>query len=102
MFVSCLIRRSRNNQQYALIYTTHLFYILASTCFSSSLPSSGSFLDPSELLEIEIDWVDIIQCVVTWLRSHTLYDTPPILFVFQVTQKVLRSSLMLGGYCRNT
>jgi hypothetical protein len=35
----------------------YLFYILASTCFGSSLPSSGSFLDPSELLEIQIEWV---------------------------------------------
>jgi hypothetical protein len=34
-----------------------LFYILAPTCFGSSLPSSGSFLDPSELLEIQIEWV---------------------------------------------
>jgi hypothetical protein len=51
------IRRSRNNQQYALICTTPLFYILAPTCFGSSLPSSVSFLDPSELLEIQIGWV---------------------------------------------
>jgi hypothetical protein len=56
MFVPCVIRR-RNDQQYALICTTPLFYILAHTCFSSSLPSSGSFLDPSELLEIQIEWV---------------------------------------------
>jgi hypothetical protein len=34
-------------------------------------------------------------------RNHTLYDIPPILFVFQVTQKDLRSSLMMAGYCRN-
>jgi hypothetical protein len=30
---------------------------LAPTCFSSSLPSSGRFLDPPELLEIQIEWV---------------------------------------------
>jgi hypothetical protein len=48
---------SRNNQHYALICTTPLFYILAPTCFGSSLPSSGSFLDPSELLKIQIEWV---------------------------------------------
>jgi hypothetical protein len=47
---------SRNNQQYALICTTPLFYILAPTCFGSSLPSSGNFLDPTELLEIQIEW----------------------------------------------
>jgi hypothetical protein len=38
-------------------YTTPLFYIRAPTCFGSSLPSSGSFLDPSELHEIQIEWV---------------------------------------------
>jgi hypothetical protein len=57
MFVPCTIRRSRNNQQYALICTTPLFYILAPTCFGLSLPSSESFLDPSGLLEIQIEWV---------------------------------------------
>jgi hypothetical protein len=49
MFVPYIIRRSRNDQQYALICTIPLFYILAPTCFGSSLPSSGSFLHPSEL-----------------------------------------------------
>jgi hypothetical protein len=34
-------------------------------------------------------------------RNHTLYDIPPIRFVFQVTKKDLRSSLMMAGYCRN-
>src|SRR5215469_2043578 len=57
MFVPCIIRRWKSNQQYALICTTPLFYILTPTCFSSSLPSSGSFLDPAELLEIQIEWV---------------------------------------------
>jgi hypothetical protein len=50
------IRSSRNNQHYALICTTPLFYVLSLTRFGSSLPSSGSFLDPSELLEIQIEW----------------------------------------------
>jgi hypothetical protein len=54
MFVPCIIRHSRNNRHYALNCTTPLFYILAPTCFSSSLPSSESFLGPSELLEIQI------------------------------------------------
>jgi hypothetical protein len=57
MFVPCIIRRSRNNQHYALISTTPLFNILAPTCFGSSLPSSGNFLDVSELHEIQIEWV---------------------------------------------
>jgi hypothetical protein len=51
MFVPCIIRRSRNGQQYAQICTTVLFYMPAPTCFGRSLPSSGSFLEPSELLE---------------------------------------------------
>jgi hypothetical protein len=34
-------------------------------------------------------------------HKHTLYDIPPIRFVFQVTQKDLRSSLMMADYCRN-
>jgi hypothetical protein len=57
MFIPCIIRRIRKNQQYALICTTPLFYILTPTCFGSSLPPSGSFLNPSELLEIPTGWV---------------------------------------------
>jgi hypothetical protein len=57
MFIPCIIKLSRNNQHYALISTTPLFYILATTCFGSSLPLSGSFLDPFESLEIQIEWV---------------------------------------------
>jgi hypothetical protein len=34
-------------------------------------------------------------------RNHTLYGIPPIRFVFQVTPKDLRRSLMMAGYCRN-
>jgi hypothetical protein len=76
----------RKNQQYALICTTPLFYVLAFTCFGSSLPSSGSAIDSSELLEIQIEWV--------------VY-TPSRPFLFQVTQKDLRRSLIMAGYCRN-
>jgi hypothetical protein len=127
MFVPCIIRRSRNNQHYALICTSPLFYILAPTCFDSSLPSSGSVLDPSVLLEIQTEWVvyHIMcgyeacvpecrgpVCCASQLsgnhdtpahrpRNHTLYDMPPIRFVFPVTQKDLRRSLMMAGYCRN-
>jgi hypothetical protein len=56
MFVPCIIGRSRNNQHYALICTTPLFYIPVPTCFGSSLPSSRSFLDLYELLEIQIEY----------------------------------------------
>jgi hypothetical protein len=37
--------------------TNPIFYLLSPKCFGSSLPSSGNFLDPSELLEIQIEWV---------------------------------------------
>jgi hypothetical protein len=47
--------RKKKNQQYALICTTPLFYVLAPTCFGSRLPSSGSVLEPSELHEIQIE-----------------------------------------------
>jgi hypothetical protein len=63
MFVPCIIRRSGNSQHYALICTTPLLYILARTCFGSSVPSSRSFLDPSELLEIQIEWVVYLKYI---------------------------------------
>jgi hypothetical protein len=34
-------------------------------------------------------------------RNHTLFDTPSIRFILQVTQKYLRRSLMMAGSCRN-
>jgi hypothetical protein len=115
-------RSIRRNQQHALICTTRLLYVhvLAPTCFGSGPSSSGSFLDPSELLQIQIGWVVYhIMCgymafvpdchgsgrnhdnSANRLRNHTLYYIPPIRFVFEVTQKDLRSSLMMEGYCRN-
>jgi hypothetical protein len=57
MFVPCIIRRSRNNQHYAQICTTALFYILAPTCFGSSFPSSGSFWIRLSYMKIQIDSV---------------------------------------------
>jgi hypothetical protein len=90
------------------------------------LPSSRSFLDPSELLEIQIEWVIyhimcgyvayVPECCGSEMEAgkhnrqnhdtlahrpynHTLYDIPPNQFVFQVTQKELGSSLMMAGYC---
>jgi hypothetical protein len=44
-----------DNQYYALNCTTLLFKILAPTSFDSSLPSPVRFLDPSELLKIQIE-----------------------------------------------
>jgi hypothetical protein len=92
-----------------------LFYILTPTCFGSSFPSSERILDPSELLKVQIEWVvyhimcDYVTCVpdcrgpdpVHRPRNHTLCDIPPTRFVFQVTQKGLRCSLMMASYCRN-
>jgi hypothetical protein len=47
-----LIVIRRKNQQYALIVPSFIyFYVLAPTCFGSSLPSSGSLMDPPELFE---------------------------------------------------
>jgi hypothetical protein len=57
MFVLCIARRSTNNQHYALNYITPLFNIQAPTCFGNSLPSSGGFLDPSDLLEMQIKYM---------------------------------------------
>jgi hypothetical protein len=51
----CNIRCNTNNQHCALICTTPLFYLMAPTCFSSSLPSSGNFLDTDELPEIQTE-----------------------------------------------
>jgi hypothetical protein len=82
---------SRNNQHYALTCTTPLFYILAPTCFGSSLQSSGSFLHASELLEMQIEW----------LVCHIMCYIPPFVFAFLVTQKNQPSTLMMAGYCRN-
>jgi hypothetical protein len=66
---------SRNNQHYALICTTSLFYILALTCFGSSLPSLGSFLDPSELLEIQIEWM-VYHIMCGYVTCVSEWDTP--------------------------
>src|SRR5215510_12541522 len=76
------IRHSRNNQQYAPIFTTPLFYILAPTCFGSSLPSSGSLLDPSELLEIQIEWV-VYHIMCGYVAA--LVCTTPLFYILAPT-----------------
>jgi hypothetical protein len=41
-------------------------------------------------------------CCASQLSAYAhVYDIPPIIFVFQVTQNDLRSYLMMAGYCRN-
>jgi hypothetical protein len=57
MFVPCIIRRSRNNQHNEQICTNALFYMLAPTCFGSSLPSSGNFWIRLSYMKIQIDMV---------------------------------------------
>jgi hypothetical protein len=82
MFVPRIIRRSRNDQHYALTCTIPLFHILAPTCFGSTLLSSGGFLDPSELLETQIEWVvyhimcGYVTCVQDCRGSVRNHDNP--------------------------
>jgi hypothetical protein len=70
MFVPCIIRRSRNNQHYAQICTTALFYTLAPTCFGINLPSSGSFRIRLSYMKIHID---LVVYHIMFRRNH---DTP--------------------------
>jgi hypothetical protein len=76
MFVPYIIS-SRNDQHYALICTTTLFCILAPTAGKHNRRNHDN---PAHRP-----------------RNHTLYDIPPIRFVFQVTQKDLRSSVIMAG-----
>jgi hypothetical protein len=66
MFVPCIIRRSRNDQQYAHICTTALFYIPAPTCFGSSVPSSESFWIHLSYMKIQIGLVVYHITLVKW------------------------------------
>jgi uncharacterized protein (UPF0262 family) len=84
MFVPRIIRRSRNDQQYEEICTIALFYILAPTCFDSSLPSSGSFWIRLSYMNLQIGLVGSTADGTTTLR-HTghltnivWYTTKPI------------------------
>jgi hypothetical protein len=51
------ISHSINSQHYALNYINSLLNVQVPTCFGSSLPSSESFLDPCELLEMQKKYV---------------------------------------------
>jgi hypothetical protein len=57
---------SRNDQQYAQICTTALFYIPAPTCFGSSLPTSDSFWIRLSYMKIQIDLVVCHIMLVKW------------------------------------
>jgi hypothetical protein len=90
------------NRMVGILYNVWLCGLRALTCFGSSLPSSGSFLDPSELLEIQIEWVVYhIMCGYMACVPELSCWYTTIRFVFKVTQMDLRSSLMMAGHCRN-
>jgi hypothetical protein len=57
---------SRNDQHNEQICTTALFYILAPTCFGSSLPSSGSVWICLSYMKIQIDLVVYHIMLVKW------------------------------------
>jgi hypothetical protein len=50
-YISDVLEGKKPNNMHRLYHSFIYFYVLAPTCFGSSLPSSGSLLDPSELLE---------------------------------------------------
>jgi hypothetical protein len=66
MFVPCIIRRSRNDQQYAQNCITALFYIPAPTCIGSSLSSSWSFSIRLSYMKIQIGFVVHHIMLVKW------------------------------------
>jgi hypothetical protein len=81
-----IIRCGRNNQHNAQICTTALFYMLAATCFGSSLPSSGSFWIRLSYVKIQIDmvvyhimWLSVTEChgsVSAGKHNTPNHDTP--------------------------
>jgi hypothetical protein len=116
MLLPYIIKRSRNDQQYAQICTTTLFYIPAPTCFGSSLPSSGSFWIHLSYMKIQIDLVVhhiilvkgpvcrsvVVPSVVLPSSAYpTIYDKPTNRSVFTCTSTRSRSSLMMVDYYRN-
>jgi hypothetical protein len=77
-----------------LLYSIYwLLHVSAVACHHQG---ASYILDPSELLEIQIEWV-----VYNIMWGYVAGVQGPIWFVLQVTQKDLRSSLMMAGYCRN-
>jgi hypothetical protein len=84
MFVPCSIRRSRNNQHNAQICTTALFYMLAATCFGSSLPSSGIFWIRLSYVKIQID-------MAVYLKYMTHFNPLYILLFTLVRPGVITS-----------
>jgi hypothetical protein len=88
MFVPCILEVVEMINDMHWLYHSFILYILTPTCFGSSLPSSGSFLDPSELPELQMEWV-------VYMKYTTEKESAC------VTQKDLRSSLIMADYYRN-
>jgi hypothetical protein len=95
MFVPCIIRRSRNNQHYAQIRTTALFWMLVPTCFGSSLPFSGNVWIRLSYMKIQIDFV---VYHIMWLSG--LCDGV-ILFLYSFTVIVLYVTILFLIFVRN-
>jgi hypothetical protein len=77
--------RSRNNQQNAQICTTDLFYMLAPTCFDSSLPSSGIFWTRLNYVKIQTDmvvyhimWLSGPCVGVSWFSLSVNFELPAV------------------------
>jgi hypothetical protein len=43
----------------------------------------------------------MLYILILFLSVKYILDIPPIQFVFQITQKFLRGSLMMAGCCQN-
>jgi hypothetical protein len=71
MFVPCIIRRSRNNQHNAQIYTTALFIHASSYMFRQQSAIFRELMDPSELRENTDRYCGLSYNVVKWPRENT-------------------------------
>jgi hypothetical protein len=72
---------SRNNQQYAQICTTALFHIPATTCFGSSLPSSGNFWTRLSYMKIQFDLVVYHTMLVKWPVYRSVVGSSVVLLL---------------------
>jgi hypothetical protein len=82
MFVPCIVRFGITDQHYALTVTL-LFITQAPTCFSILMPSSGSVLYPSKLLERQKWWccsLKIYHGYIIILIMHTLIHISIVYF----------------------
>jgi hypothetical protein len=87
MFVPCIIRRIRKDQKYALIVP--LIY-------------SMYWLLHVWAVAYHLQWACMILLRYLEYKSNgRISSISSVIQVFQVTQKDLRSSLMMAGYCRN-